>query len=61
MNHGVAVAKRLVEKAEVWQLNSPEPYGYLYFSEPNDETAYASGDHDGRLGRLSKPGRGPNN
>lgn len=51
-------AKRLVDKAEVWQMNSPEPYGYLYFNQPNDETAYASGDHDGHLGRLFKPGRG---
>ncbi|MCI0543653.1 MAG: ExeM/NucH family extracellular endonuclease, partial [Actinobacteria bacterium] len=52
-------AKRLVDDAEVWQLNSPEPYGYLYFNEPIDLTAYASSDHDAVLAAISKPGRGP--
>ena len=53
-------AKRLVDDAEVWQLNSPEPYGYLYFNEPIDETAYASSDHDAVVASISKPGKGPN-
>ena len=43
-------AKRLLEDAAVWQANSAEPYGYLYFNEPVDTaeraTAYASSDHD---------------
>ncbi len=50
-------AKRLVDDAEVWQLNSPEPYGYLYFNEYIDLTAYASSDHDAVLAAISKPGR----
>jgi predicted extracellular nuclease len=52
-------AKRLVDDAEVWQLNSAEPYGYLYFNEPIDLTAYASSDHDAVVAAISKPGRGP--
>lgn len=43
-------AARIVEDTEVWQANSPEPYGYLYFNDPVDTpetaTAYASSDHD---------------
>ena len=52
-------AKRLVDDAEVWQLNSPEPYGYLYFNEYIDLTAYASSDHDALVASISKPGKGP--
>jgi predicted extracellular nuclease len=52
-------AKRLVDDAEVWQLNSPEPYGYLYFNEYIDMTAYASSDHDAVVAAISKPGEGP--
>ena len=52
-------ARRLVDDTEVWQLNSPEPYGYLYFNDPIDLTAYASSDHDAILAAISKPGRGP--
>lgn len=51
-------AKRLVDDAEVWQLNSPEPYGYLYFNEYIDLTAYASSDHDAVVTSISKPGKG---
>lgn len=51
-------AKRLVRDAEVWQANSPEPYGYLYFNEPIDATAYASSDHDPVVAALGRPGRG---
>lgn len=54
-----ASAKRLVDDAEVWQLNSPEPYGYLYFNEHIDESAYASSDHDAVVAAISKPGQGP--
>ena len=35
-------AQRLVDDAEVWHLNSPEPYGYLYFNEPSDGSSYAT-------------------
>ena len=35
-----------VADAEVWQINSPAPYGYLYDNDPIDETAHASSDHD---------------
>ena len=52
-------AKRLVDDAEVWQLNSAEPYGYLYFNEYIDLTAYASSDHDALVTAISKPGKGP--
>jgi len=52
-------AKRLVDDAEVWQLNSAEPYGYLYFNEPIDESAYASSDHDAVVAAISEPGKGP--
>jgi predicted extracellular nuclease len=52
-------AKRLVDDAEVWQLNSPEPYGYLYFNDYIDLTAYASSDHDAVMTAISKPGKGP--
>jgi len=56
-------AKRLVDDAEVWQLNSAEPYGYLYFNDPidiaPDYTAYASSDHDALVTSISKPGKGP--
>jgi predicted extracellular nuclease len=52
-------AKRLVDDAEVWQLNSPEPYGCLYFNEPIDFTAYASSDHDAVVARSRNRARGP--
>ena len=51
-------AKRLVEDAEVWQINSAEPYGYLYYLEPIDDTAFASSDHDPVVASLDAPGRG---
>jgi len=54
-------AKRLVDDAEVWQLNSAEPYGYLYFNEFIDMTAYASSDHDAVTLAISKTGKGPKN
>ena len=47
----------------MWQLNSPEPYGYLYFNDPIDTAAsptpYASSDHDALVAAISKPGQGP--
>lgn len=43
-------AADLIDDAAVWQANSMEPYGFLYFNEPVDtaETAtpFASSDHD---------------
>lgn len=50
-------AKRLVDDAAVWHANAPEPYGYLYFNEPIDATAYASSDHDPVVTAVSSPGR----
>jgi predicted extracellular nuclease len=50
-------ARRLVDDAEVWQLNSPEPYGYLYFNEHIDLTPYASSDHDAVVASISGPGK----
>jgi predicted extracellular nuclease len=47
-------ARRLVDDAEAWHLNSPEPYGYLYFNEHIDLTSYASSDHDAVVAALSK-------
>lgn len=45
-----SAASAITEDAAVWQANSPEPYGYLYFNDPVDTpetaTAYASSDHD---------------
>lgn len=45
-----SAASDIVEDAMVWQANSPEPYGYLYFNDPVETpgaaTAYASSDHD---------------
>ncbi|MEJ7801519.1 MAG: ExeM/NucH family extracellular endonuclease [Ilumatobacter sp.] len=32
--------------AEVWQINSPAPVGYLYDNDPIDLTAHGSSDHD---------------
>jgi len=32
--------------AEVWQINSPAPYGYLYDNDPIDDIAHGSSDHD---------------
>jgi hypothetical protein len=32
--------------AEVWQINSPAPTGYLYSNDPIDNSAHASSDHD---------------
>ncbi len=53
-------AKRLLEDAAVWQANSPEPYGYLYFNEPVETpetaTAYASSDHDPVIIAIAPPG-----
>jgi hypothetical protein len=37
---------RRVRDAEVWQINSPAPVGYLYSNDPIDETAHGSSDHD---------------
>lgn len=37
---------RKVTDAEVWQINSAAPTGYLYFNDPIDETAHGSSDHD---------------
>jgi predicted extracellular nuclease len=51
-------ARRLVDDAAVWHANAPEPYGYLYFNEPIDDTAYASSDHDPVVAAISRPGRG---
>lgn len=43
-------ARNLVDDAAVWQANSPEFSGYLYFNDPIDTAAtatpYASSDHD---------------
>jgi predicted extracellular nuclease len=50
-------AKRLVRDAAVWQANSAEPYGYLYYLEPVDDTAYASSDHDPVIASLQGPSR----
>ncbi len=35
-----------VTDAAVWQANSREPVGFLYYNDPIDLTAYASSDHD---------------
>ncbi|MGI9606217.1 MAG: ExeM/NucH family extracellular endonuclease, partial [Acidimicrobiales bacterium] len=35
-----------VTDAEVWQINSPAPTGYLYFNDHIDLTAHGSSDHD---------------
>ncbi len=35
-----------VTDAEVWQINSPAPVGYIYYNDPIDNTAHASSDHD---------------
>lgn len=51
-------AKRLLEDAAVWQVNSPEPHGYLYYRDPVDDTAYASSDHDPVVASIGLPGRG---
>ncbi len=37
---------RSVTDAEVWQINSTAPTGYLYFNDPIDNTAHGSSDHD---------------
>lgn len=54
-------AKRLLEDAAVWQANSPEPYGYLYYLDPVETvetaTAYASSDHDPVMVSIDSPGR----
>ena len=39
------IAKK-VSDAEVWQINSPAPVGYLYDNDPIDESAHGSSDHD---------------
>ncbi len=39
-------AMDLVRDTAVWQANSAEPYGYLYYLDPVDASAYASSDHD---------------
>lgn len=52
-------ARRLVDDAAVWQANSPEFYGYLYFNDPIDTvdtaTPYASSDHDPVIVSLRDP------
>ncbi len=35
-----------VSDAEVWQINSPAPTGYIYFNDPIDLLAHGSSDHD---------------
>ncbi len=35
-----------VSDAEVWQINSIAPTGYIYFNDPIDESAHGSSDHD---------------
>ncbi len=54
-------AKRLLDDAAVWQANSPEPYGYLYYLDPVETvetaTAYASSDHDPVVVSIDSPGR----
>ena len=59
LDHALASpsAKRLVEDAAVWRVNSPEPYGYLYYLDPVDDTAYASSDHDPVVVAIDPPGR----
>lgn len=37
---------RKASDAEVWQINSPAPVGYLYDNDPIDRTAHGSSDHD---------------
>ncbi len=37
---------RKASDAEVWQINSPAPVGYLYDNDPIDLTAHGSSDHD---------------
>ncbi|MFW2381483.1 MAG: ExeM/NucH family extracellular endonuclease [Acidimicrobiales bacterium] len=37
---------RKVTDAEVWQINSIAPTGYLYFNDPIDLLAHGSSDHD---------------
>ena len=37
---------RKVTDAEVWQINSIAPTGYIYFNDPIDQTAHGSSDHD---------------
>lgn len=39
------IAKK-VSDAEVWQINSPAPVGYLYSNDPIDNSAHGSSDHD---------------
>lgn len=50
-------AAGLIDETAVWQANSMEPYGFLYFNEPVDtaETAtpFASSDHDPVVVSLS--------
>ncbi len=50
-------ARRLVNDAEVWQLNSAEPYGYLYFNDAIDSSAYGSSDHDAVMASLDGKGK----
>ncbi len=45
----VFASPKLAKKAsdaEVWQINSPAPVGYLYSNDPIDLTAHGSSDHD---------------
>src|SRR6056297_257687 len=45
----VFASPKLAKKAsaaEVWQINSPAPVGYLYDNDPIDLTAHGSSDHD---------------
>ena len=37
---------RKVSDAEVWQINSTAPVGYLYSNDPIDNSAHGSSDHD---------------
>ncbi len=39
------LAKKVTD-AEVWQINSIAPTGYIYFNDPIDNTAHGSSDHD---------------
>lgn len=50
-------AKRLLDDAAVWQANSAEPYGYLYYLDPVDDSAFASSDHDPVVASLDAPGK----
>lgn len=50
-------AQKFVTDAEVWQINSRAPFGYLYDNNPVDRTAFASSDHDPVVVSIGAPGR----